>query len=46
VTTRGYCSKWIVNWSDLTDFEIVPIVPIKDTREIVAPYLDSVQDHE
>jgi len=33
--------QWIVRWSDLMDFEIVPVVPSKETREIVAPYLDS-----
>jgi hypothetical protein len=36
--------QWIVHWSDLMDFEIVPVVPAKDTREIVAPYLDSAPD--
>ena len=33
--------QWIVRWSDLIDFEIVPVVPSKETQEIVAPYLDS-----
>ena len=27
--------RWIAHWSDLTDFEIVPVVPSKDTREII-----------
>jgi hypothetical protein len=26
---------WILGWSDLMDFEIVPVVPSKDTRETV-----------
>lgn len=30
---------WIINWADLTDFEIVPVVPSKDTAEIVGKYL-------
>jgi hypothetical protein len=32
--------QWIVRWRDLMEFEIVPVVPSKDTREIVAPRLD------
>ena len=32
--------QWIVYWHDLMAFEIVPIVPSKDTREIVAARLD------
>ena len=27
--------SWILYWNDLMDFEIVPVVPSKDTREIV-----------
>ena len=30
---------WIINWADLTDFEIVPVVPSKDTAEIVGRHL-------
>jgi len=29
--------QWIVHWSDLMDFEIVPVVQSSDKREIVAP---------
>lgn len=25
--------KWIARWNDLMEFEIVPVVPSKDTRE-------------
>jgi hypothetical protein len=32
--------QWIMHWSDLMEFEIVPVVPSSDTREIVAPNLD------
>jgi len=28
--------KWIAAWSDLIEFEIVPVVPSKDTRETLA----------
>jgi hypothetical protein len=27
--------SWILAWSDLMEFEIVPVVPSKDTRETV-----------
>jgi hypothetical protein len=27
--------SWILCWTDLMDFEIVPVVPSKDTRETV-----------
>ena len=33
--------QWIVHWSDVMEFEIVPVVPSHDTREVVAPHLDS-----
>lgn len=30
---------WILNWGDLADFEIVPVVPSKDTSDIVGRHL-------
>ena len=27
--------QWILGWNDLMEFEIVPVVPSKDTRETV-----------
>jgi hypothetical protein len=30
---------WIMNWGDLADFEIVPVVTSKDTAEIVGRHL-------
>ncbi|MFM9939265.1 MAG: DUF3303 domain-containing protein [Hyphomicrobiaceae bacterium] len=30
---------WILNWADLVDFEIVPVVPSKETAEIVGRHL-------
>jgi len=31
--------EWILSWADLADFEIVPVVPSKDTSEIVGRHL-------
>jgi hypothetical protein len=31
--------QWVVAWSDLIDFEIVPVVPSAETREAVEPLL-------
>jgi hypothetical protein len=34
--------EWVLGWRGLgVTFEIVPVVPSKDTREVVAPFLDS-----
>ena len=34
--------EWILNCQGLgMSFEIVPVVPSKETREVVAPFLDS-----
>lgn len=30
---------WILGWGDLADFEIVPVVPSKETSEIVGRHL-------
>lgn len=30
---------WILAWGDLADFEIVPVVPSKDTADIVGRHL-------
>jgi hypothetical protein len=27
--------QWVANWSDLIEFEIVPVVPSKETREAI-----------
>ena len=29
--------QWILAWNDLVEFEIVPVVPSKETRETVEP---------
>ena len=30
---------WVARWSDLIEFEIVPVVPSKETYEAIAPLL-------
>lgn len=35
----GLLQAWILNWGDLADFEIVPVVPSKETAEIVGRHL-------
>jgi hypothetical protein len=32
--------QWTIEWRDLGTFEIVPVVPSQETREMIAPYLD------
>ena len=27
--------QWLLHWNDLADFELVPVVPSKDTRALV-----------
>ena len=31
--------QWIVRWHDLAEFEIVPVVPSKETAETITPLL-------
>ena len=31
--------QWTARWSDLVEFEIVPVVPSADTREAIEPLL-------
>jgi uncharacterized protein DUF3303 len=31
--------EWIANWSDLVDFEVVPVVSSEQTRETILPRL-------
>jgi len=35
----GLLQDWILSWADLADFEIVPVVPSKETAEIVGRHL-------
>ncbi len=32
--------QWVAVWSDLIEFEIVPVVTSAETREAIAPLLD------
>jgi hypothetical protein len=32
--------EWILHWGDLADFEIVPVVPSRQTRALVESKLD------
>ena len=32
--------EWVTSWSDLADFEIVPVVPSKETSEVVYRVLE------
>jgi hypothetical protein len=39
--------EWTLKWRGYgATFEIVPVVPSKDTREVVAPFLDSTKSRE
>jgi hypothetical protein len=31
--------EWIANWSDLVEFEVVPVVSSEQTRETILPRL-------
>ena len=31
--------QWVLQWQDLMEFEIVPVVPSKDTRRVIDPLL-------
>jgi hypothetical protein len=30
--------EWMINWNDLMEFEVVPVVPSDQTREVMAPH--------
>ena len=36
---RALLDQWIANWSDLVEFQIVPVVPSKDAVAIIGPRL-------
>jgi Protein of unknown function (DUF3303) len=36
---RSLLDAWMANWSDLTDFEVIPVLTSPQVREIVAPRL-------
>ena len=40
-TDARLLQEWVLQWRGLgVTFEIVPVVPSKETREVVAPFLD------
>jgi hypothetical protein len=36
---RRLLDEWMANWSDITDFEVVPVLTSAQAREAVAPRL-------
>jgi hypothetical protein len=36
---RTLLDQWIANWSDLTDFEVYPVITSKEAFERIAPRL-------
>lgn len=35
----GAIQEWVLAWGDLADFEVVPVVPSKETAELVNRYI-------
>jgi len=31
--------QWVMQWHDLIEFEIIPVVPSAETRDAIAPQL-------
>jgi hypothetical protein len=31
--------QWVLDWRDLAEFEIVPVLASQETRETIAPFL-------
>jgi hypothetical protein len=36
---RGLLDLWISNWSDLTDFEVIPVITSAEATAVLAPRL-------
>jgi hypothetical protein len=36
---RRLLDQWIANWSDITEFEVIPVMTSADARAAVAPRL-------
>ena len=36
---RSLIDQWIANWSDITDFEVYPVLTSKEAAEKIAPLL-------
>ena len=35
----GFIDQWVANWSDIVDFEIVPVMTSKEAAERIGPRL-------
>jgi hypothetical protein len=38
--------QWVLEWNDLIDFEVIPVVPSKETAEVVTLSLKSSVDKD
>jgi hypothetical protein len=38
-TDRRLLDEWMINWNDITDFEVIPVVTSADAAAAVAPRL-------
>ena len=36
---RALLGRWIANWSDIIDFDVVPVLSSKEAAETIAPRL-------
>jgi hypothetical protein len=36
---RRLLDEWMANWSDVTDFEVIPVITSPEARERIAPEL-------
>jgi hypothetical protein len=36
--------RWVARWSDLVEFEILPVTPGKDTADALRPLLQPTQE--
>jgi Protein of unknown function (DUF3303) len=36
---RRLLDEWMANWSDVTDFEVIPVITSPEARERIAPRL-------
>jgi hypothetical protein len=37
---RRLLDEWMANWSDLTQFEVVPVMTSDEARAAIAPFLE------
>jgi hypothetical protein len=41
-----FFQEWVIRWQDLVDFEIVPVVPSKQTAERIITFLHAETDNQ